>query len=702
MKVSIDQAVVARLHQAAGGRLREWIDDHTDQIRRIAKSKIPRAGTELGKRDVGEKIGMARKDIAAIMRGERLVELEKMGAGVAYKAVTKAAALGEFDVHAAKLAGDTAGCAYWKQELFGTVASRPADGTYVQIVVGRDPYTGASTTRNRYGVKIVGDSPEGRAAYLAGCAYLREHLPAVHTVSDLLQFLRDWRSRSGRDGSNGLGSYRARTMTPAEALAEGLFKPADPYPPGSRNYGRARMDEPVLMAIFRAGFHDGYNATVNGVPMVVLTKTLPADEAEAARKQATAMGPRFFSAMNTTDGTFHDEAKIRAQIYERRADWSWSEAGETPDGQPKTRNEFVFVRAGLTGIRTGGPDIGKVTGSQLKDTFGLRGVEHGLWMGDTDSDTGEASAYGAFLDLSIILGVPKVLMGFNGRLGLALGARGSGKAAAHYEPGRQVINMTKTKGAGTLAHEWGHAMDHWFADPTGKRGKAAYCSQGERTGEPAVDAAFAEVMRAILGPDGAATDKRRRNGDRMPGDPPDGYPTGPITSRDDRNNRVVMLNAWQREGEALLKRGMSAPRDEDMIAEAQADLDARKLALLDFQRLDKKWDASQRESLNAHRAERIQARRQITKYLRDAESLGDYWARPQELFARAWEAWVEDTLEARGWKSTYLVSGTRPMYAVVRDDTKPNVTVEVYPQGEERTAINAAMSKLVAVLVGRA
>lgn len=44
-------------------------------------------------------------------------------------------------------------------------------------------------------------------------------------------------------------------------------------------------------------------------------------------------------------------------------------------------------------------------------------------------------------------------------MGLALGARGRGKAAAHYEPGKSIINLTRDKGAGSLAHEWGHALD---------------------------------------------------------------------------------------------------------------------------------------------------------------------------------------------------------------------------------------------------
>ena len=63
-------------------------------------------------------------------------------------------------------------------------------------------------------------------------------------------------------------------------------------------------------------------------------------------------------------------------------------------------------------------------------------------------------------------------------LAIAFGARGRGNALAHYEKDLEVINLTKLRGAGSLAHEWGHALDHMigqiytsssvFATETGK------------------------------------------------------------------------------------------------------------------------------------------------------------------------------------------------------------------------------------------
>lgn len=80
-------------------------------------------------------------------------------------------------------------------------------------------------------------------------------------------------------------------------------------------------------------------------------------------------------------------------------------------------------------------------------------------------------AYDAMSDLALALGVstqylapPLELESGVQNLGLALGARGrGGSASAHYEPAQHVINLTKTKGGGALAHEWMHAYDHKVA-----------------------------------------------------------------------------------------------------------------------------------------------------------------------------------------------------------------------------------------------
>lgn len=113
----------------------------------------------------------------------------------------------------------------------------------------------------------------------------------------------------------------------------------------------------------------------------------------------------------------------------------------------------------------GGKDV---TAEDFRNTFGFRGVEFGNWANQQERQRALNQAYDAFMDLSEATGISPRGLSLGGELGMAFGARGGGGAAAHYEPGKVVINLTKTQGAGTLAHEWWHAIDNYFSRRRGQ------------------------------------------------------------------------------------------------------------------------------------------------------------------------------------------------------------------------------------------
>ncbi|MGI2079155.1 LPD38 domain-containing protein [Shewanella putrefaciens] len=126
-----------------------------------------------------------------------------------------------------------------------------------------------------------------------------------------------------------------------------------------------------------------------------------------------------------------------------------------------------------------GPErfAGNVTPAIFADTFGFRGVEFGNYVEQVKRQKDLNQAYDALMDLAEVIDIPPKAISLNGELGLAFGARGKGgslggglTAAAHYEPGNIVINLTKKAGAGSLAHEWYHALDNYFSR---KRGDAS-------------------------------------------------------------------------------------------------------------------------------------------------------------------------------------------------------------------------------------
>lgn len=117
-----------------------------------------------------------------------------------------------------------------------------------------------------------------------------------------------------------------------------------------------------------------------------------------------------------------------------------------------------------------------VSGDDFIKAFGIRGGEFGNWTNEHDRQMNLNMAFDAFLDLAAALDISRTdisLPGLKlGSLAIAFGSRGVGNAMAHYEMGREVINLTKMRGAGSLAHEWGHGLDDLI-------GKKCDCAVGK-------------------------------------------------------------------------------------------------------------------------------------------------------------------------------------------------------------------------------
>ena len=116
-----------------------------------------------------------------------------------------------------------------------------------------------------------------------------------------------------------------------------------------------------------------------------------------------------------------------------------------------------MVRRGMRDHRQG-KDVDEV---DFTSTFGFAGLDFGNWVNDTERQTNLNMVYDAMFDLADTTGLNPKILGLGGKLKLAIGAQGKGgKTAAWFVPAYNEINITKTKGDGTVAHEWQHALDH--------------------------------------------------------------------------------------------------------------------------------------------------------------------------------------------------------------------------------------------------
>lgn len=615
-------------------------------------------------RDVGDVLEGARKHRwkkGDAVTPENLRDVEELGEEEAARAVQKQAVFGDYPDHDYNQGlGDTPGASLMKQKLIGAVS------------------------------KSAGASKTAREWYVSGAEWLRRELDQVHTVEQVAEFVEKWKvgveghwvqeeKYTAKELVNLLGGEDASAHGSSWGSTFFVQDHADTTPE-TRTYGgtsytfnRAKEYQITGRALEQRGFssiHRVQNA--DGTTSYQLARPLPrsqnfyakaafglggfgefVDAAKALRSKDVKSN-RLIRAIMKHGSIWEKDAPEARRIDKLPEAEGWKAVTGKEQGErvrPKRwERAFFGVR------RTGGASVPAVVdGDSLRDTFGFRGVQYGNWVEQEARDHHLKQAHGALMDLADLVGVEPKALSHGGTLGLAFGARGHGAAAAHYEPSRAVINLTHTNGAGTFAHEWGHFLDNQLTDnPTGYVMKGPNESRPRMISEmdaphadvdPKVVDAFHDVMGTILGED------------RSP------------EARELRKRRTELL--YQRKS-----------FDGDSAAVHNA-------AVRTFNRDQENYWSKYPE----------RRRQKTTTYSNHAAVLGDYWSRPHELFARAFESFIEDKLASQNRESSYLVSGTQTLYRLERTKgTRTAKNLEPYPQGAERQAINAAMEKLTDAL----
>ncbi|EGR1274771.1 hypothetical protein CGK14_22475 [Vibrio parahaemolyticus] len=233
-----------------------------------------------------------------------------------------------------------------------------------------------------------------------------------------------------------------------------------------------------------------------------------------------------------------------------------------------------------------------VTPEQFINTFNFRGVQFGSSMPDKERQLFVNNSFYAFKVLAHILEIPDGWIGLGGQLGIAFGARGQGKASAHYEPDLNIINLTRRSGPGAISHEWFHGVDALLARSRGYEGKL--------------------ISEFITGVDMEnAPDKFRKN-------------------------ILLMRNI-------ITKQLCSGTKYFNQSQKLAGQKGARK-----------------------------------------------YWIERSEMLARAFEAFVQDSLISKGISCDWLVMDT-----LLSDVPKEHHDKHPYPQGDERKNLNYSMFNLM-------
>lgn len=388
-------------------------------------------------------------------------------------------------------------------------------------------------------------------------------------------------------------------------------------------------------------------------------------------------------------------------------------------------------------VREGGSDWRNgrdVTADDLIQHFGFRAVEFGNWLPQDERQTVLNFAFDSFCDLSDALSLPPRAASFNGDLAIAFGSRGSGgkrAALAHYEPMRQVINLTRMAGAGALAHEW------WHGYATSHQGSGlSRLKQGQRpshTGDPLPKLIDAMMVRprtpdelAFRAKDEAANVFGHALGWARYKQGADVYMR--MKEYFDQQSKALEDEFFKRACERLTTLGVKdfsgSPKtvdpkfgviDQVYCWERGDEIATGASTYADNSRAFrghlKNVEANTRAAVrNVAVAMTIKAGQELgitfderflggpngveTNYLLNAKRLDElrskpYWATEDELFARAGAQFVFYELEARGVRNDYLVYGSDEGRYVDLAAGNPN------PFGDDRMRLKAQFDALV-------
>ena len=392
-----------------------------------------------------------------------------------------------------------------------------------------------------------------------------------------------------------------------------------------------------------------------------------------------SLGERFWGIVELTSSAFVKHANM--SLNKRYDDWDLVIKEDTTsdnDGTKKpTKKKKTFELIVADKIeRKGGRAITIRSTKDLKDSFGFRDIQSGEWVlkDKASAKFHVENAAAAMMDLSDIVGIDEKSLAFGGRLALALGARGRSGAMAHYEPVQRVINITKMKGGGSLGHEWFHAIDNILGEVLnidGATGANVFLSDNSSAlGDSPLNAAFTE-LRDVM-----------KKGEVRSPEP------FKITQKD---IDLAVLNIKPASRNPFVAKVIDSNAVDAILAvderfgtsysgKRRKNQDQWRRIVVAYYNQDK---AGQTVVLDT--GEPVSSFYAESKRL-DAGKSKPYWSSTLEMAARAFQAYLEDSLQDQERRNDYLSFGANnDLYG---DRHK------AYPAGEERKRINAVFKRL--------
>lgn len=338
-----------------------------------------------------------------------------------------------------------------------------------------------------------------------------------------------------------------------------------------------------------------------------------------------------------------------------------------------------------------------VTPNEFMKNFKLYGVEFGNWVTNGERQNHLNIAYDSLMDLSKALNISLNDITLNNRLSLAFGSRGSGQIYAHYEPKYKAINLTRYKGAGSLSHEYAHALDHYLANKFHKPG--VFFSESDHP-------IAKKLMDSILYKESNAKEILEFNQENFEklqyenkdylwkifssNEKPTYNESKQIYEIIEKYNSTNITQNDYDKVYGIFRESNEYPKIIDDIAKLYYDINTQEMSNEIKEELTKR----QKDLYSAKLKVEAQSGKTMTDFYYNS-GLVDYYqnesktsfSSKHELFARAFACYVNDKLAQNNEKNDYL-NGHCFEFKYQKTKNGKEISVVGYPENEERKQIN--------------
>ena len=682
--------------------------------------------------DMGEKIGGARKDLWSA-RGLLVTDLSAMNDSERNKYAKKQYVWPQPNWKRMYADGEEQVLLYWKNEMRKAFPPAPR----ILITQQHDAEAARQSQEN----------------YVAFCAEYRKAVMSCTCKEDAQNFLNDFIVKNGY--AEGVPDYsgRIRTYRPSDKAAHCLNDKMLNLACLS-DYNYERLTKEAASKYFAIDEDEKtYLYVKNNMKAVKLNGEFASVEKDSNSDCARIVLRSGHSMMfcydreshvsDYTNGTYmilnladhtvaaknlpsleacNEIIESSARALQAKEDQLRKENKEANSNERKRKKAFSLQR--LESMGRVGPDylVGNHAGEKdfLQD-LGFRAVEFGNWVGDAERQQHLDMTYNSMRDLANVLGIDKKDVSLDGRLALAFGSRGRGgisAGAAHYELFREVINLTKMHGAGCLAHEWGHSLD----DRLGKlvnapRDKFLSDVVAEHPRKETLDKippVFVDIINTMKFRTSSVTrveaEKIKQGklefSEKVIRQWADSLQIGKDCKTEDTKWTRLVNDLIKNASDATGLEYISLHRGSgESVYMPLEELSKYRKSLCGYGILKADKQEVVRHLRNYQTIketpieEFMRGKAEPSEYYKGSKAFDQiysrcgagYWSSEKEMFARAFDCYIEDKLKATGLRSDYLTSHASAYKYPGPDGTM----VYAIPVGEERKALDAKFDELI-------